>query len=199
MADPIWKDPTYKNFRISILQKKIDDVILMNDDIRQLNTEEIRNNVKTYKSDFIPLIEHWDKLPSEKKKKHIENVVRVFGDDLADCNKTFMDEYGADVKGLSDKRQFMARVGCSFSVSTFEPIKQPFYYCLTCNVDQTLGICEQCKEFCHAGHNIKKGNYGMPLKMICDCGAGEFDNQACPLNDKNPIASLRGENVCAMR
>ena len=49
------------------------------------------------------------------------------------------------------------KVGCSFSISLYQKFSQPFFYCLTCNLeldDENLGICLMCAMICHAGHRL---------------------------------------------
>lgn len=40
---------------------------------------------------------------------------------------------------------------CSFVATKKQPTAQHYYQCITCNLTQTLGICDVCAKTCHAG------------------------------------------------
>ena len=54
-----------------------------------------------------------------------------------------------------------------------------------------------CALFCHAGHKLAIGGYGVDTKMICDCGSGKFDD-CKTLNDCCPIKKLRFKTSCSV-
>eukprot|EP01125_Pyxidicula_operculata_P016692 TRINITY_DN5775_c0_g1_i1.p1 TRINITY_DN5775_c0_g1~~TRINITY_DN5775_c0_g1_i1.p1 ORF type:complete len:470 (+),score=21.03 TRINITY_DN5775_c0_g1_i1:1-1410(+) len=58
---------------------------------------------------------------------------------------------------------------CTFAKSGRDYLKQPWYYCITCDLVGDKGCCAVCAATCHEGHKLKlhKPNSG----FFCDCGA----------------------------
>merc|ERR1711879_1131325 len=47
---------------------------------------------------------------------------------------------------------------------------QPFYWCETCCEKPDFGVCETCKDICHAGHTINIKFHKSPMvTAFCDC------------------------------
>ena len=78
---------------------------------------------------------------------------------------------------------------------TPKPHKIPYNKKSIKDVTQDEGVCEVCALFCHGGHKLIPVNDGNPLKTICDCGAGWFEDNK-HLNSRNPIKKLRKEAYC---
>eukprot|EP01119_Soliformovum_irregulare_P005782 TRINITY_DN1752_c0_g1_i5.p1 TRINITY_DN1752_c0_g1~~TRINITY_DN1752_c0_g1_i5.p1 ORF type:complete len:4545 (-),score=1275.14 TRINITY_DN1752_c0_g1_i5:38-13672(-) len=57
---------------------------------------------------------------------------------------------------------------CTYTQTQKSYIDQHWYYCYTCNLTFSSGMCSVCAQVCHAGHSI---SYSRFSRFFCDCGA----------------------------
>jgi len=62
---------------------------------------------------------------------------------------------------------------CTYTVTHTEYAPQKWYYCYTCGLVDTEGVCESCAAVCHKTHKLS------PIReserFYCDCGAGAYN------------------------
>jgi len=59
---------------------------------------------------------------------------------------------------------------CTFTVTGKEYAHQKWYYCYTCGLVDTEGVCESCAAVCHKNHKLSPIRES--TRFYCDCGAG---------------------------
>lgn len=59
---------------------------------------------------------------------------------------------------------------CTYTLTGPHYMVQQWYYCRTCNLVDTEGVCEVCKDTCHKGHDIDYKHVRLGV-FYCDCGA----------------------------
>jgi hypothetical protein len=83
--------------------------------------------------------------------KMIEELNRSVSTDSAE-------KYKQRLEALKqDKMKTAYRVGCTFGITLYSRMSQPFYTCLTCNQamgTENVSMCKACALFCHKGHKI---------------------------------------------
>jgi len=52
-------------------------------------------------------------------------------------------------------------------------LRQVYFRCYTCHLDENQGCCEICASICHSGHDLSQRIVG---EFYCDCGAGSGPN-----------------------
>eukprot|EP01122_Echinamoeba_exundans_P010381 TRINITY_DN387_c0_g1_i1.p1 TRINITY_DN387_c0_g1~~TRINITY_DN387_c0_g1_i1.p1 ORF type:complete len:339 (+),score=43.02 TRINITY_DN387_c0_g1_i1:99-1115(+) len=57
---------------------------------------------------------------------------------------------------------------CTFCVTGRTYADQNWYMCYTCGFVDGEGVCESCKNLCHANHNVSEA---LQCNFFCDCGA----------------------------
>jgi E3 ubiquitin-protein ligase UBR4 len=57
---------------------------------------------------------------------------------------------------------------CTFSSTGSQFVEQHWYFCYTCGLTGSEGVCGVCAQVCHAGHDL---SYSRHSKFFCDCGA----------------------------
>jgi len=62
---------------------------------------------------------------------------------------------------------------CTFTVTGTEFAHQKWYYCYTCGLVDTEGVCESCAAVCHKNHKLSPIRESE--KFYCDCGAGAYN------------------------
>jgi hypothetical protein len=62
---------------------------------------------------------------------------------------------------------------CTFTVTKREFAPQKWYYCYTCGLVDSEGVCESCAAVCHKNHKLSAVRSSK--KFYCDCGAGAYD------------------------
>ncbi|VEL22517.1 unnamed protein product [Protopolystoma xenopodis] len=73
---------------------------------------------------------------------------------------------GSDGSAAAPKLDDMV---CTFGAARRVFVEQHWYYCYTCRMLDSQGVCSTCARVCHAGHDIvyaKSGNF------FCDCANG---------------------------
>lgn len=84
--------------------------------------------------------------------------------------------YDQITQDKSQNEKLASITGCTFSITLFEELHQPIFFCMKCapDIKHGLGICAICAKTCHKGHKIVKANYGIWTKTVCDCGNGKI-------------------------
>jgi len=63
---------------------------------------------------------------------------------------------------------------CSVLELGFKASVIPYYYCITCDVDQNEPVCIECSNNCHKGHMLSElkndENSQKKEKVVCECG-----------------------------
>jgi len=62
---------------------------------------------------------------------------------------------------------------CTFTVTKREFAPQKWYYCYTCGLVDSEGVCESCAAVCHKNHKLS--TIKSSKKFYCDCGAGAYN------------------------
>jgi hypothetical protein len=62
---------------------------------------------------------------------------------------------------------------CTFTVTKREFAAQKWYYCYTCGLVDSEGVCESCAAVCHKTHKLSA--IKSSTKFYCDCGAGAYN------------------------
>jgi len=62
---------------------------------------------------------------------------------------------------------------CTFTVTKREFAPQKWYYCYTCGLVDSEGVCESCAAVCHKNHKLSA--IKSSKKFYCDCGAGAYN------------------------
>lgn len=57
---------------------------------------------------------------------------------------------------------------CTFSSTGSQFVEQHWYFCFTCGLKGSEGVCAVCALVCHAGHDL---SYSRHSRFFCDCGA----------------------------
>lgn len=58
---------------------------------------------------------------------------------------------------------------CTYTATEDTFQLQHWYYCYTCKLTFTEGVCSVCAQVCHKGHEL---SYARQSRFYCDCGAG---------------------------
>jgi len=61
---------------------------------------------------------------------------------------------------------------CTFIVTKREFAAQKWYYCYSCGLVDSEGVCESCAAVCHKNHKLSA--IKSSKKFYCDCGAGAY-------------------------
>ena len=69
---------------------------------------------------------------------------------------------------------------CTYQKTKTSYVAQPFYRCLTCFTGANDGICFNCLEKCHQGHDTM---YAGSFRAFCDCGLSNCKSQ-CKIGTK---------------
>ena len=72
---------------------------------------------------------------------------------------------------------------CTYSVSGSHFMEQHWYFCYTCNLTSSKGMCSACARHCHAGHDVV---YSRKSRFFCDCGAGSSNLPRCRCVSQSP-------------
>jgi len=62
---------------------------------------------------------------------------------------------------------------CTFTVTKREFAPQKWYYCYSCGLVDSEGVCESCAAVCHKNHKLSAVRSSK--KFYCDCGDGAYD------------------------
>jgi len=62
---------------------------------------------------------------------------------------------------------------CTFTVTKKEFAPQRWYYCYSCGLVDSEGVCESCAAVCHKNHKLSAVRSSS--KFYCDCGAGAYN------------------------
>jgi len=62
---------------------------------------------------------------------------------------------------------------CTFVVTKKKFAPQKWYYCYSCGLVDSEGVCESCAAVCHKNHKLSAVRSSK--KFYCDCGAGAYD------------------------
>ena len=82
---------------------------------------------------------------------------------------------------------------CTFTTTGDQFVEQHWYFCYTCCLTGTEGVCTVCARRCHSGHDIA---YSRHSRFFCDCGAaGSESNQvsSIPPPPSHPAGSSDSE------
>jgi len=79
---------------------------------------------------------------------------------------------------------------CTFTVTGSQFVEQHWYFCYTCGLSGSEGMCSICAQVCHKGHEI---SYSRRSRFFCDCGASAHSSIA-PV-DENSGASREAGHV----
>ncbi len=66
---------------------------------------------------------------------------------------------------------------CTFTTTGDQFVEQYWYFCYTCGLTGTEGVCTVCARRCHAGHEIA---YSRHSRFFCDCGAAGSEPNPVP-------------------
>jgi len=80
-------------------------------------------------------------------------------------------------RNLEDRvREAIRNNVCTFSVTGRNYAHQGWYYCYTCGYVDSEGVCESCRNVCHAGHHVS--DRIRESSFFCDCG-GTASHGSC--------------------
>ncbi len=66
---------------------------------------------------------------------------------------------------------------CTFTATGSDFVEQHWYFCYTCGLTGTEGVCKVCASICHDGHEI---SYSRHSRFFCDCGASGNGTKTIP-------------------
>ena len=75
-----------------------------------------------------------------------------------------------------DEARILANTLCTYTESENTFVEQHWYYCYTCNLTFSEGICTPCAKICHKDHDV---SYSRKSRFFCDCGAGAVRGFKC--------------------
>ena len=131
---------------------------------------------------------------AKKIKENMKYVEALEKGDTIEFDNLTEDEQKVLDKLTDNDQKLAYKIGCTYNITGFRELNQEYMLCETC--EETTGedviVCLCCKEFCHAGHRLMKGNKGKRNRVVCSCGSNTFLD--CPVNDKgNSLAEIKGE------
>lgn len=90
--------------------------------------------------------------------------------------------------GKSDEEPLSCKL-CTYTATEDTFQLQHWYYCYTCKLTFTEGVCSVCAQVCHKGHEL---SYARKSRFYCDCGAGAKDNHCKALKARMPAPEAAG-------
>jgi len=89
-------------------------------------------------------------------------------------NLPFEAEGEEDTNNIEEQiAQCVKKNKCTFTVTKREFAPQKWYYCYSCGLVDSEGVCESCAAVCHKNHKLS--TVRSSKKFYCDCGAGAYD------------------------
>lgn len=115
----------------------------------------VRNRVlpRFFKEDGVSKTEDISENADTGSSGFLESADGVFADLTTEIEKSARAE-------LSQKL-------CTFSSTGSQFVEQHWYFCYTCDLTGTEGVCAICAQVCHAGHDL---SYSRHSRFFCDCG-----------------------------
>jgi len=101
-----------------------------------------------------------DSVMSDEEEEFVSDDDECRGDSVAGWQKT---------TGLANKV-------CTFTASGSNFMEQHWYFCYTCELTNSKGMCSVCAQVCHKGHDVVYSRYS---RFFCDCGAGSVRSGSC--------------------
>jgi len=74
-----------------------------------------------------------------------------------------------DFENRVEDEEELANSCCTYTVTGNNFMDQHWYYCYTCNLTFSEGVCGVCVKVCHKGHDV---SYSRKSRFFCDCGSG---------------------------
>ena len=68
-----------------------------------------------------------------------------------------------------ETEQELCKKLCTYTITEDTYMDQHWYYCFTCNLVFSDGVCTICAKVCHKGHEV---TYARKSRFFCDCGPG---------------------------
>jgi hypothetical protein len=90
-------------------------------------------------------------------------------------------------------RNAIAQNMCTFTVTRREYVSQQYYFCHTCRLAESKGVCVSCLNRCHAGHQVSSRPINSS-QFYCDCGAGE-GTSPCQALVADPTLTTSSETI----
>lgn len=78
------------------------------------------------------------------------------------------DRRSLDQKQKPSEKKLRTENLCTFTTTGDQFVEQHWYFCHTCGLTGSEGVCVVCAAVCHAGHDI---SYSRNSRFFCDCGA----------------------------
>lgn len=89
------------------------------------------------------------------------------------------DSVTVDVDMQQVKAEDLSSKFCTFTSTGSQFVEQHWYFCYTCGLTGSEGVCVVCAQVCHAGHDL---SYSRHSRFFCDCGA-----TSAPVRPSNPL------------
>lgn len=91
-------------------------------------------------------------------------LTRILSDtsDL-DCDVLNLSSLSSDVETFD-----LDQSTCTYTSTGSQFVEQHWYFCYTCGLTGSEGVCAVCARVCHAGHDV---SYSRLSRFFCDCGA----------------------------
>ena len=86
---------------------------------------------------------------------------------------------------------------CTYTSTGSQFVKQHWYFCYSCELDGSEGVCSVCARICHKDCELAYSKFS---RFFCDCGAGsdprhDANSQAAPSSDDGDGANASASEV----
>lgn len=102
------------------------------------------------------------------------------------------------INDVDEERELATKL-CTYTTTENNFMEQHWYYCYTCGLTFSEGVCSVCAKVCHKGHEV---SYSRKSRFFCDCGAGAVRGLTCsalkPREYHPPVKSTEANEDSAM-
>ncbi|GAB0492582.1 hypothetical protein MMPV_003850 [Pyropia vietnamensis] len=89
------------------------------------------------------------------------------------CSSSSDDDDSDSLTDMEEAEELAAEAAlaarcCTFTTTGSEFVEQHWYFCYTCGLSGSEGVCGVCARVCHAGHEVA---YSRLSRFFCDCSA----------------------------